>query len=82
MVARASALYLVDLGFIPLAESQQKTLKMVSKASLLGALHLGKVVKNKPASSLVLSGKALKWDAPTFMWKTSDLDTTEMVILK
>ena len=33
---------------------------MVSIASLLGARHLGKVVKNKPASSLVVSlGKAL-----------------------
>ena len=36
------------------------TLKMVSTASLLGAQHLGKVVENKPASSLlVFLGKAL-----------------------
>ena len=33
---------------------------MVSAASLLGARHLGEVVENKPASSLVVSlGKAL-----------------------
>ena len=33
---------------------------MVSIASLLGARHLGEVVENKPASSLVVSlGKAL-----------------------
>ena len=33
---------------------------MVSQASMLGARHLGKVVDNKPASSLVVSlGKAL-----------------------
>ena len=49
-----------DLGFIHLVESYRKTLKMVSIASLLGARHLGKVVENKPASSLVVSlGKAL-----------------------
>ena len=47
-------------GFIPLVESYQKTLKMVSIASLLGARHLWEVVENKPASSLVVSlGKAL-----------------------
>ena len=33
---------------------------MVSEASLLGARHLGEVVENKPASSLVVSlGKSL-----------------------
>ena len=59
-VVRASASQSVDLGFIPLVESYQKTLKMVSTASLLGARHLGEVVENKPASSFVVSlGKAL-----------------------
>ena len=33
----------VDLGFIPLVESYQKALKMLSTASLFGALHLGEV---------------------------------------
>ena len=38
---------------------------MVSTASLLGARHLGKVVENKPASSLVVSlGKALNGTPP------------------
>ena len=60
VVVRASASQSVDLGFIPLVESYQKTLKMVSTASLLGARHLWEVVENKPASSLVVSlGKAL-----------------------
>ena len=57
---RTSASQSVDLWFIPLVESYQKTLKMVSIASLLGARHLWEVVENKPASSLVVSlGKAL-----------------------
>ena len=61
VVVRAPASQSVDLGFIPLVESYQKTLKkMASAAFLLGARHLGKVVENKPASSLVVSlGKAL-----------------------
>ena len=38
---------------------------MVSTASLLGARHLGEVVENKPASSLVVSlGKALNGTPP------------------
>ena len=40
VVARASASQSVDLGFNPLVESYQKTLKMVTIASLLGARHL------------------------------------------
>ena len=59
-MVRASALQSVDLGFIPLVGSYQKTLKMVFTASLLGARHLGEIVENKLASLLVVSlGKAL-----------------------
>ena len=59
-MVRASASQSVDLGFIPLVESYQKTLKMVSTASLLGAQHLWEVVENKLTSSLAVSlGKAL-----------------------
>ena len=48
------------MGVIPLVESYQNTLKMVSIASLLGARHLWEGVENKPASSFVVSlGKAL-----------------------
>ena len=54
VVVRAFASQSVDLGFIPFVESYQKTLKMVSIASLLGARHLWEVVENKPASSLVV----------------------------
>ena len=57
----ASALQSVDLGFIPLVRSYQKTLKIVFTASLHDAWHFKKVVENKPASLLVVSlGKALK----------------------
>ena len=62
---RASASQSVDLGFIPLVESYQKTLKMASIASLLGARHLSEVVENKPASLLVVFlGKALNGTPP------------------
>ena len=78
MVVRASASQSVDLGFNSLVESFQKTLKMVSTASLLGAQHLGEVVENRPASSLVVSlGKALNGTPPTFIWKTGSPDTAE-----
>ena len=60
VVVRAPASQSVDLGFIPLVESYQKTLKNGIRSFLLGARHLRKVVENKPASSLVVSlGKAL-----------------------
>ena len=40
---------------------------MVSTAPLLGAWHLGEVVENKPASSVVVSlGKALNGTPPPF----------------
>ena len=59
-MVRASASQSVDLGLNPLVEAYQKTLNMVSTASLLGARHLEKVVENKPESLLVVSlGKAL-----------------------
>ena len=65
-MVRAFALQSVDLGFNPLVESYQKTLKMVSTVSLLDARHLGVVVENKPASPLVLSlGKAINGTLPT-----------------
>ena len=82
-MVRASALLLVDLGFNSLVVSYQKTQKMVSAASLLGARHLGEVVGNKPASSLVVFlGKALNGTPPSFMWKTGGPDTSEMAIPK
>ena len=46
-MVRASASPSVDLGFIPLVESLQKTLKIIFTASLLDARHLGEVVENK-----------------------------------
>ena len=65
VVVRAPASQSVDLGFIPLVESYQKTLKNGIRSFLLGARHLRKVVENKPASSLVVSlGKALNGTPP------------------
>ena len=59
-MVRTSASQSVDLGFISLVESYQKTFKMVSIASVFGARHSWEVVENKPASSLVVFlGKAL-----------------------
>ena len=61
----ASASRSVDLGFISQVESYQKTLKIIFTASLLGVRHLGDVVENKPATSLVVSlGKALNGTPP------------------
>ena len=57
-VVRASASQSVDLGFIPLVESYQKTLK--NGIYNFPAWHLLEVAENKPASSLVVSlGKTL-----------------------
>ena len=64
-MVKASASQSVDLGFIPLVESYQKTSKMVFTASLLGTQHLVEVVENKPASSLVVSlGKTINGMPP------------------
>ena len=66
MVVRASASQSVDLGFISLVESYQRTLKMVFTASLLDAQHIRDSVENKPASLLVVSlGKALNGMPPS-----------------
>ena len=65
VVVRESASQSVDLEFIALVESYQKTLKMVFTASLLDARYLGEVVENKPASLLVVSlGKVLNGTPP------------------
>ena len=68
VVVRESASQSVDLEFIPLVESYQQTLKMVSTASLLSARHLWEIVESKPASSLVVSlGKALNETAHRYV---------------
>ena len=67
IVVKASASQSVDLGFISLVESYQKTLKnsIHSFPAWCSARHLGEVVENKPASSLVVSlGKALNGTPP------------------
>ena len=60
MVAGASALQLVDLGFNSLVESYQKTEKNGIHSFPAWRSAFGEVVENKPASSLVVSlGKTL-----------------------
>ena len=50
---------------------------MASAASLLGARHLGEVVENKPASSLLCPWARHLTGRPTFMWKTGGPDTSK-----
>ena len=69
-MVRASASQSIDQGFIPFVESNHKTSKMVYTASLLDARHLGEVVENNPASSLVVSLGRLLTGRPFFMRKT------------
>ena len=60
-MVKASASQSVDLGFIPLVESYQKTLKTGIYSFPAWRSPFWEVVKSKPESSLVLSlGKALK----------------------
>ena len=73
VVVRASATQSVDLGFIPLVESYQKTKKMVFTASLLGARHLGEVGGKRPASSLLSLGKALNETPPSLCGRQGPL---------
>ena len=62
VVVRASASLSVDLGFIPLVESYQKTLKDAIYSFPAWRSEFMGGVENKPASSLVVSlGKALNW---------------------
>ena len=66
VVVRASALQSVDLGFIPLVESYQKTFKNgIHSFPAWHSAYKADVVENKPASSLVVSlGKALNGTTP------------------
>ena len=64
-MVRTSASQSADLRFISKVESYQKTLKMVSTASLLGAQHNRDRVENKPANFFVVSlDKALNGMPP------------------
>ena len=64
-MVRAFALQSVDLGFIPLVESYQKTLINGIYSFPAWRSHLEEVVENKPTSLLVVSlGKALNGAPP------------------
>ena len=63
IVVGGSALQSIELGFIPLVKSYQKTLK--NGIHSFSARQLVEVVENKPASLLVVSlGKALYGTPP------------------
>ena len=65
VVVKASASQSVDLGFISLVESYQKTLKNGIYSFPAWRSTFREVVENKPASSLVVSlGKALNGTPP------------------
>ena len=65
VVVRASASQSVDLGFIPLVKSYQKTLRNGIYSFPAWRWHLWEIVENKPASSLVVSlGKTLNGMPP------------------
>ena len=66
VVVRASASQSVDLGFIPLVESYQKTLKNVIHSFPAWRSAHRDSVENKPASLLVVSlGRALNGMPPS-----------------
>ena len=74
LVVRASASGAVDLGLIP-SRVKPMTLKLVFTASLLDAQHLRNIVKNKPASLLVVPlGKALSGIPPSWCGRQVDLN--------
>ena len=67
----ASASQLVDLGFIIVVESHQKTVNVVSAASLLGVWYL-KGVGGEQAGKFTfcVHGQGTKQDGPIFVRKT------------
>ena len=71
VVVRASASQSVHLGFIPLVESYQKTLKngIHSFPAWRSAFRVGCGEQASKFACCVL-GQGTQGDAPTFMWKT------------
>ena len=70
VVVRASASQSVDLGFIPLVESYQKTLKMASAASCLALGIYGRLWRTSRQVRLLCPWARHLTGRPTFMWKT------------
>ena len=68
---------------IPLLSHSKRLKKNGIQSFPVGAQHLGEVVKNKLASSLVVSlGKALDRTVPPFMLKTGGPDTLKIATRK
>ena len=72
-MVRASALQSVDLlGFIPLVESYQKTLKNgIHTVPAWRSAFSGGCGEQAGKLACCVLGQDTKRDAPTFMWKTS-----------
>ena len=70
-MVRASASPSVDLGFIPLVESYQNTLKNgIHSFPAWRSAFSGGCGEHAGKFACCVLGQDTKWDAPTFMWKT------------
>ena len=83
VVVRASASQWINLGFIPLVESYQKTLKndTYSFPARRSALMGGCGEQASKFAGCIL-GQGTQRDASTFMWKTGGSDTLEIATPK
>ena len=83
VVVRASASQSVDLGFIFLVESYQKTLKngIPSFPDWRSAIR-GCCGEQAGKFACCVFGQDTERDAPTFMWKTGGPDTLEVATPK
>ena len=83
VVVRASASQSVDLGFISLVESYQKTLKHGIHSFSVWRLAFRRGCGEQAGKFVCcVLGQATQRDAPTFIWKTGGPDTTKMATLK
>ena len=78
-MVKASSSQSVDIEFVPLIESYQKTLKN-SIHSFPAWRSAFREVCGEQAGKLAccVLGQSTKRDAPAFMWKTGGLDASEM----
>ena len=83
VVVRASASQSVDLGFIPLVESYQKTLKNgIHNLSAWRSAFMRGCGEEAGKFVCCVLGQGTERDAPAFMWKTGGPDISEMATPK
>ena len=82
-MVRAFALQSVDLGFNPLVESYQKTLKngIYSFLAWRSAFR-GDCGEQASKFACCVLGQGIKQDASAFMWKTGGPDMSQMATSK